>query len=113
MRDRSHEEVMVERFSKDPIYALELMRDILMDGDEGELSVVLRQFAKAVTTMSDKAISPSLENLLHYLHHFAADADIRRKDAGYSAYQRARLLELIKSSLSPRDGRQAKLQHSP
>ena len=44
---RSHDEAMAERFQKDPAYALELLNDILEDGEQGELLIALRQMTKA------------------------------------------------------------------
>ncbi len=42
MRDRLYDDVMIERFRKDPKYAVSLMNSILEDGDEIEVSVILR-----------------------------------------------------------------------
>jgi DNA-binding phage protein len=48
MNDRSYDEVMIERFRADPDYAIELLNDILDDGDDqGELAVLLRQMSAA------------------------------------------------------------------
>ncbi len=48
MNDRSYDEVMIERFRADPKYAIELLNDILDDGDDqGELRVLLRQMSAA------------------------------------------------------------------
>ena len=47
MKDRSHDEAMAEVFRKDPAYAVELLNDILADGDQGELLIALRQMTKA------------------------------------------------------------------
>jgi probable addiction module antidote protein len=41
-RDRSHDEAMA-----DPAFALELINNILVDGDHGELLAVLRQLTRA------------------------------------------------------------------
>jgi probable addiction module antidote protein len=38
---------MIEFYTKDPNYALDLLNDILEDGDQGELLVALRRMAKA------------------------------------------------------------------
>ena len=47
MRDRSHDEVMAERFREDPEYAGLYLNTILEDGEQGELMITLRQMAKA------------------------------------------------------------------
>lgn len=47
MRDRAHDESMAEQFQQDPAYAVELLNNILEDGEQGELLIVLRQMAKA------------------------------------------------------------------
>ena len=58
MRDRSHDESMAELFQEDPAYALELLNNILEDGEQGELLIALRQMTKAfggVQTVAEKA----------------------------------------------------------
>lgn len=47
MKDRAHDDAMVEVFRKDPAYALDLLDDIIEEGDEDELLIALRQMAKA------------------------------------------------------------------
>ena len=47
MKDRPHDEAMVEVFRADPSYAVELLNAILEDGDQGELLSALRQMTKA------------------------------------------------------------------
>ncbi|MBE0593953.1 MAG: addiction module antidote protein [Gemmatimonadales bacterium] len=47
MRSRSHDEAMAELYKSDPAFALEVINDILADGDQAELLVVLRQMAQA------------------------------------------------------------------
>jgi probable addiction module antidote protein len=47
MKDRSHDEAMAEVYRKDPDYAMQLLNDILDDGDQGEFLIALRQMAKA------------------------------------------------------------------
>jgi probable addiction module antidote protein len=47
MRDRTHDEAIAELFKEDPAYALDLLNNILEDGEQGELLVVLRQMTKA------------------------------------------------------------------
>jgi probable addiction module antidote protein len=49
---------MAELYRKDPEFALQVINNILEDGDQGELLIVLRQMAKAfggVQTVADKA----------------------------------------------------------
>jgi probable addiction module antidote protein len=49
---------MAELYLKDPEFALQVINNILEDGDQGELLIVLRQMAKAfggVQTVADKA----------------------------------------------------------
>jgi probable addiction module antidote protein len=48
MKDRSHDDAMVELFRDDPAAAAATLNAILADGDQGELLVTLRQMAKAV-----------------------------------------------------------------
>lgn len=47
MRSQSNDEAMAEMFAADPAFALELLNDILKDGDQAELLIILRQMAKA------------------------------------------------------------------
>jgi probable addiction module antidote protein len=58
MRDRPNDEAMAEIFAEDPAYAVALLNDILEDGEQGELLIVLRQLAKAfggVQKVAEKA----------------------------------------------------------
>ena len=58
MKSRAHDEAMAELYRKDPEFALQVINNILADGDQGELLIVLRQMAKAfggVQTVADKA----------------------------------------------------------
>jgi probable addiction module antidote protein len=58
MRDRSHDESMAELFQEDPAYALELLNNILEDGEQAELLIALRQMTKAfggVQSVAEKA----------------------------------------------------------
>ena len=58
MRDRPHDDAMAERFREDPAYAVELLNDILKDGDQGEVLIALRVMAKAfggVQSVAEKA----------------------------------------------------------
>jgi probable addiction module antidote protein len=58
VRDRSHDDSVVELFQANPAVAVELLNDILADGEQGELLIVLRQMAKAfggVPAVAEKA----------------------------------------------------------
>jgi probable addiction module antidote protein len=57
-RDRSYDEAVVETFRADPAVAVELLNDILADGDQAELLIALRQMTKAfggVSAIAEKA----------------------------------------------------------
>ncbi|MGY2292319.1 transcriptional regulator [Pseudomonas sp. SDO528_S397] len=47
MKERSHDEAMVEQFHADPSYAAELLTEVRRNGDSAELAIILRQMAKA------------------------------------------------------------------
>jgi len=47
MKSRPHDDAMVELYRSDPALALEVINDILKDGDQAELLIVLRQLAQA------------------------------------------------------------------
>ena len=47
MRDRAHDDAMAEVFRKDPAYAVELLNNILEDGEQSEMLIALRQMTKA------------------------------------------------------------------
>jgi probable addiction module antidote protein len=47
MNDRAHDDAMADIFRSDPAYAVELLNNILADGDTGELLIALRQLSKA------------------------------------------------------------------
>jgi probable addiction module antidote protein len=58
MKDRAHDVAMAELFQQDPAYALELLNNILEDGEQGELLIALRQMTKAfggVQSVAEKA----------------------------------------------------------
>src|SRR5271170_33675 len=58
MRDISNDEAMAQVFRDDPAYAVELLNDILKDGDQGEVLIALRVMAKAlggVQSVAEKA----------------------------------------------------------
>lgn len=48
MRSKSHDEAMAELYRNDPALALEVINNILADGDQAELMTVLRQLAQTV-----------------------------------------------------------------
>ena len=60
MKDRSHDDAMVELFRADPAAAAATLNAILADGDQGELLVTLRQMAKAVGGVSAVAKASEL-----------------------------------------------------
>ena len=47
MKDRSHEEAMVELFRDDPQFAADYLTQLLQDGEPADLLVALRQIAQA------------------------------------------------------------------
>lgn len=47
MKSRSHDDAMAEVYRKDPAFALEVINDILKDGDQPELLTALRHMTKA------------------------------------------------------------------
>jgi len=51
MNEITFDDMMADSFRKDPAYALELLNDILADGEPGELLIVLRQISKAFAGM--------------------------------------------------------------
>ena len=58
MKSRAHDDAMADLYLKDPEFALQVINNILEDGDQGELLIVLRQMTKAfggVQTVADKA----------------------------------------------------------
>jgi probable addiction module antidote protein len=58
MKDITHDEAMAEVFRRDPTYAVELLNNILEDGEQGDLLIALRQMAKAfggVQEVAEKA----------------------------------------------------------
>ena len=48
MKNRPHDDAMVELYRSDPALALEVINSILEDGDQAELLVVLRQLAQVL-----------------------------------------------------------------
>ncbi len=63
MKDRAHDDAMAELFREDPGYAVQLLNNILEEGDQSELLITLRQMTKAfggVQTVADTAkLSPT------------------------------------------------------
>ncbi|RMO97270.1 hypothetical protein ALQ31_01101 [Pseudomonas amygdali pv. morsprunorum] len=47
MKDRSHDELMVERFQADPSYAAKLLAEVVRDGSVDELAILERQLSAA------------------------------------------------------------------
>jgi probable addiction module antidote protein len=66
MRDRTHDEAMVEVFRNDPSYAVDLLNSILEDGEQGELLIALRQMAKAFGGVSKVAEQANLNTTQIY-----------------------------------------------
>jgi len=48
MRSKPHDEAMAELYRSDPALALEVINNILAEGDQAELMTVLRQLAQTV-----------------------------------------------------------------
>lgn len=58
MRSRPNDEAMAELYRSDPAFALEVINDILEDGDQAELLTVLRHLTHAfggVQAIAEKA----------------------------------------------------------
>lgn len=47
MKDRDHDDAMVQAFCEDPGYAIEILNSILDNGELDELLIALRQITKA------------------------------------------------------------------
>ena len=60
MKDRQHDEAMAELFRQDPAYAVELLNNILEDGEQSELLIALRQMTKAFGGVQDVAEKANL-----------------------------------------------------
>ncbi|MCQ4277753.1 hypothetical protein NA643_01510 [Pseudomonas stutzeri] len=50
MKDRSHDESMIELFKADPIYAAELLAEVVLNGNGDELAILERQLSAAFDT---------------------------------------------------------------
>lgn len=46
-KSRTHEDATIESFQKDPQFALDLLNDILRDGAQDELLIMLKYMTKA------------------------------------------------------------------
>lgn len=57
MKDRSHDEAMLELFQADPEYAAELLAEVIRDGDADEFSILERQLSAAVAASSPNPAS--------------------------------------------------------
>lgn len=47
MKERSHDEAMVELFQADPSYAMELLAEVVRDGNADEVAILERQLSAA------------------------------------------------------------------
>jgi probable addiction module antidote protein len=47
MKSRPHDDAMAELYRNDPALAIDVVNDILEDGDQAELLIVLRQLTQA------------------------------------------------------------------
>ncbi|HCA5793531.1 transcriptional regulator [Pseudomonas aeruginosa] len=47
MNDLPHDEAMIEQFRADPVYAIELLIDVIRSGEDGELAILIRQLTEA------------------------------------------------------------------
>lgn len=57
MKDRGHDEVMVELFQADTPYAAALLAEVVRNGDADELAILQRQLSAAFAASSDKFAS--------------------------------------------------------
>ena len=57
MKDRSHAEAMAELFRTDPSYAVELLAEVVRDGNADELAVLERQLSIAFATSDSNPAS--------------------------------------------------------
>ncbi len=58
MKDRPHDDAVAELFCEDPELAVEMLNEILAEGDQAELMITLRQMTKAfggVPKVAEKA----------------------------------------------------------
>jgi len=66
MNERTFDDLIAESFRKDPGYAVELLNDILEDGDHGELLIMLRQMSKAFGGVHEIAKQANLNSKTLY-----------------------------------------------
>jgi len=66
MNERTFDDLIADSFRKDPAYALELLNDILADGEPGELLIALRQMNKAFGSMDNVARQAPLNGTSPY-----------------------------------------------
>lgn len=57
MKDCSHDEAMAELFRTDPSYAVELLAEVVRDGNADELAVLERQLSIAFATRDSNPAS--------------------------------------------------------
>ena len=72
MRSRPHNEAMAELYHSDPALALEVINDILEDGDQAELLTVLRHMAQAFGGVQAVAEQARLNALIERLDRVLA-----------------------------------------
>jgi len=66
MSERTFDDLIAESFRKDPGYAVELLNDILEDGEPGELLIMLRQMSKAFGGVGEIAKQANLNGKTLY-----------------------------------------------
>jgi len=66
MSERTFDDLIAESFRSDPGYAVELLNDILEDGEPGELLIMLRQMSKAFGGVSEVAKKANLNGKTLY-----------------------------------------------
>lgn len=57
MKDCSHDEAMAELFRTDPSYAVELLAEVVRDGNADELAILERQLSTAFATKESNPTS--------------------------------------------------------
>ncbi|QPO22699.1 hypothetical protein HXW90_25695 [Pseudomonas sp. Y39-6] len=57
MKDCTHDEAMVELFRTDPSYAVELLAEVVRDGNADELAILERQLLTAFATKESNPAS--------------------------------------------------------
>ena len=60
MKYREHDEVVAQNFRADPIYSLQLLDEVIRDGDHSELAILLRQINRAFGHGSCAESQPSI-----------------------------------------------------